>query len=136
MARTTTTTTKSIIDQVLGVDPRGDHPSVKRSGKWPKVMHAHLAKHPECAVCGRKDKVNVHHQLPYHLYPEFELRANNLVTLCIEPHDCHLLWGHLGDFKGYNPTIRADAEIFRFKRETAKAILRIIHAKATRIRTS
>ena len=125
---------KSIIDAVLGVDSRGTVPSAKRSGKWPKVMKDHLAKHPACAVCGATGKVNVHHQAPYHLFPEQELDPDNLITLCIEPHDCHLLHGHLGDFKGYNPTIKADAEVFRFKRETMKAILRILHAKARKLK--
>jgi len=122
---------KAIIDEVLGVDPRGDHPSVKRSGKWPKVMKAYMAEHPACEVCGHTDKINVHHIKPYHLFPESELDSGNLISVCVEPHDCHLLWAHLGDFKAWNPTIRADAEIFRFKRATAKAVLKLIHRKAT-----
>jgi hypothetical protein len=121
---------KSLIDEVLGVDPRGTLPDVKRSGKWPKVEREHLSLHPACAVCGRRDRVNAHHVLPYHLWPEHELDPENLITLCVEPHDCHLLFGHLGDFKAYNPTVRADAEIMRYKLSTAKAILRILHARA------
>ena len=107
---------KAIIDEILGVDPRGDHPSVKRSSHWPKVMHAHLLKEPVCQVCGHNKGLNVHHVRPYALFPHLELDPSNLITLCTRGHDCHLLWGHLGSFqKRFNPTIREDAAIMRFK---------------------
>ena len=123
-------TAKSIIDEALGVDPRGDHPSVKRSGKWPKVMRAYLAEHPACEVCGATEGLNCHHVRPYHLFAELELEPSNLITLCTTGHDCHEIFGHLCDWKAWNPTIRADAEIMRFKIATAKAVLKIIHRKA------
>ena len=111
---------------LLGIDHRGTVPSVKRSGKWPKVEKAHLADHPGCAVCGATKQVNVHHVKPYHLFPELELEAGNLITLCCGEHDHHLLFGHLGDFKAFNPTVRADAEIWAFKIQTARHMLKMI----------
>jgi 5-methylcytosine-specific restriction protein A len=87
---------------------------VPRSGKWPAVQAAHIKAHPYCAACGAKDDahtgLNVHHILPYHLYPEHELDPLNLVTLCEPKGDkwsrfCHLALGHRGDFKSFEPDI-------------------------------
>ncbi len=82
----------------------------RRSGKWAAMEKAHLAAYPTCAVCGGKEHLNVHHIRPYHLYPELELDPDNLITLCEgSTCNCHLFFGHLGDFKSYNLNIKADA---------------------------
>ena len=90
---------------------KGKHPlSSKRSSHWPTVRKHHLEMHPTCAVCGGKDKLEVHHQKPYHLHPELELDPDNLITLCESKANgvnCHLLFGHLGNYKSFNVDVRA-----------------------------
>lgn len=90
----------------------------KRSGHWQKVRAEHLAKHPACEVCGHDgEKVNVHHIRPFHLHPDLELDPKNLITLCEDEGfvNCHLFIGHLGNFKGWNPAVIADAAQFHKK---------------------
>lgn len=83
----------------------------ERSRDWPKVRKAYLSKHPSCEYCGVKYSLNVHHILPYHLWPKLELVESNLITLC---RDCHFRHGHsCGNGKSdwarcYNPNIRAE----------------------------
>jgi hypothetical protein len=78
----------------------------ERSSKWDEVQKAYLTAHPTCEACGSKVELNVHHVLPFHLFPEFELEPSNLITLC-KWH--HMPLGHLGLFQAYNPLIREDA---------------------------
>lgn len=94
---------------VLGKDPRTPRP---RSLQWPKVRAAHLLRHPACEVCRTRKKLEVHHTKPFHLWPEFELDPANLMTLC-DPH--HLLFGHLMDWRSWNPRVWDDAEEWRRK---------------------
>ena len=97
----------------------GKHPATaKRSGKWRAVRATYLKKHPRCFVCLGTKKVEVHHKLPFHLHPARELDPNNLITLCENDDDginCHLAFGHLGNFKSYNAEVAADAAIWRKK---------------------
>ena len=89
-------------------------PLVARSSRWPAVSRAHLAQFPECAACGGKTNVRVHHIKPVHAYPELELEPKNLVTLCQrDTLNCHLFFGHLGDWRSWNKHVRRDA--LRFK---------------------
>lgn len=83
----------------------------KRSGKWPTVRKAHLAKNPSCEVCGGTKKIEVHHIKPFHLHPELELDPSNLISLCEGASDvnCHLLFGHLGNFKSLNKNVVEDS---------------------------
>ena len=86
------------------------HPEEPRSSAWHALEKKHLAEHPTCAVCGGREHLNVHHIRPFHLYPELELDPDNLITLCEgSTCNCHLFFGHLGDFKSYNLNIKADA---------------------------
>jgi 5-methylcytosine-specific restriction protein A len=83
-----------------------------RSNGWPKVRAEFLKTHPACCVCGSTKNLEVHHVLPVHLFPEKELDPNNLITLCESKKygvNCHLFFGHLGDYKKYNPNVRKDA---------------------------
>lgn len=97
----------------------GKHPrSAKRSSRWPAVRRAFLKKHPRCYVCLGKKKVEVHHKRPFHVHPELELDENNLITLCENKADginCHLAFGHLGNFRSVNEDVERDAEIWRVK---------------------
>jgi 5-methylcytosine-specific restriction endonuclease McrA len=79
-----------------------------RSKQWPRVEHRHLKKEPTCQWCGSLEKPQVHHILPFHLFPDKELDDSNLITLCeVESISDHLEKGHLGNFKtGFNPQIR------------------------------
>ena len=79
-----------------------------RSSQWGKVRDAHLLMNPECAVCGTKKSLQVHHIQPFHLFPHLELAASNLIALC-DDRGCHLRFGHLYNFSSYNDEIRKDA---------------------------
>jgi 5-methylcytosine-specific restriction protein A len=78
-----------------------------RSGRWAKVREEHLKENPSCAGCDKREDLVVHHIQPVHLFPHLELEPDNLMTLC---HECHFTFGHLGDWKSYNPEIEYDAE--------------------------
>lgn len=87
-----------------------------RAGRWASVRRQHLAKEPACVACGRTKDVQVHHIVPVHVDPDGELREDNLITLCGDP--CHLVHGHLLNWKRANPHVREDAEgYFRRLRE-------------------
>jgi hypothetical protein len=97
-----------------------------RSGKWPAVREAHLKEHPECEVCGRTDHVQVHHEHPYHLFPQDELDPRYLHTLC-EAAGCehHLNPGHTLDGKSgwaiYNTHLEVDVANMRAELEQRRA---------------
>lgn len=101
-----------IIKHLIGA-AQGKHPlSSKRSGKWPGVRKTHLETQPACAVCGGTAKVEVHHKKPFHLHPDLELDPANLITLCEANKggvNCHLLFGHLGNFKSLNEQVEPDS---------------------------
>lgn len=81
-----------------------------RSYKWRTVRKRHLASNPVCVVCLRAKDLRVHHIKPFHLYPKLELDPSNLVTLCEGATNCHLVFGHLGDFSAFNPGVLYDAK--------------------------
>lgn len=83
--------------------------TVTRSSGWPRVEKHFKASSPTCAACGSAVRLQVHHQHPFHLHPELELEPSNLISLCMGPHDCHILIGHGDNFKAYNPNVAADA---------------------------
>ena len=56
----------------------------------------------ECACCGNKKKIHVHHIKPRHLFPLLALVLNNLIALC---KGCHLRIGHLGSYFTYNDAV-------------------------------
>lgn len=101
---------------------QGKHPaSAKRSSQWPAARRAWLKKHPRCYVCEGTKKVEVHHIHPFHLKPELELSPENFITLCEKngaSGSCHLLFGHLGNFKSVNEQVKADAAVWRVKLAT------------------
>ena len=81
-----------------------------RSSKWTEVRKQHLKEHPSCIACGRDRKLEVHHKTPVHISPELELDPSNLVTLCADP--CHLIFGHLMNFKSYNRLVVEDCAVY------------------------
>jgi len=80
----------------------------KRSSKWAEVEHTYKANNPTCACCGSVKRLQIHHKKPFHLHPELELDYGNLITLCMDL-DCHLIIGHLDNFKNFNPNVAEDA---------------------------
>jgi 5-methylcytosine-specific restriction protein A len=81
-----------------------------RSPKWSSVRKLHLKDNPNCAACGRNKKLEVHHKIPVHIYPEGELDTSNLITLCSDP--CHIIFGHLMNFKSYNKYVVEDCAVY------------------------
>lgn len=78
----------------------------------------HLDQHRTCSVCGGDKRLEVHHIKPFHLHPELELDPLNLITLCEELRgglNCHLLFGHLGNFKSVNVGVVGDAGVWSEK---------------------
>lgn len=93
-------------DRLAGKVPAG----CKRSSEWPKVRAEHIKVQPKCAVCGGAERLQVHHIRPFHLHPELELDPTNLITLCeSKGHNCHLLFGHLLNFKSFNVDVKSDS---------------------------
>ncbi len=89
-------------------------PKVGRAPDWSRQRRIHLNQFPECAVCGTRRNLDVHHVLPVHLPDgkQLELVSWNLLTLC-RPH--HLLVGHLCDWKSWNSEAKFDAANWRQK---------------------
>ena len=100
-------------------------PDTERSPHWPKVRADHLFVNPACSGCGKKKNLEVHHIQPYHEHPELELDTENLTTLCETYEDglnCHLLLGHLGNYKSVNKTVLKDALYWRKKITNRKIV--------------
>jgi 5-methylcytosine-specific restriction protein A len=107
---------KHLIDAAQGKHPIG----AARSSRWPTVRKKHLELHPTCEMCGGKEKAEVHHIRPFHLHPDLELDPKNLVMLCEAKKvgaNCHLLFGHLGNFKSWNVEVIANAREWAAKIE-------------------
>ena len=100
----------------------------KRSSKWPALRKAFL-KGKSCAVCSGTEKLEAHHIAPFHLHPALELDESNLIALCEgnKVINCHLFIGHLGNFKGYNPEVKKDAQEWAYKLSQNK--LRIVETE-------
>jgi 5-methylcytosine-specific restriction protein A len=81
-----------------------------RSPKWRKVRAEHIKNNPECAACGRKDGLEVHHIVPYHINPDLELEPSNLITLCGKY--CHFIFGHYMDWKSWNENVVRDSTLY------------------------
>lgn len=86
--------------------------SPKRSPQWRSVRAAHLKEHGECAACGTKTELEVHHIEPFSVNPSRELDGSNLITLC-ESRGCHLRIGHAFDYRSFNPHCVEDAALQR-----------------------
>lgn len=89
---------------------------VKRSSQWPKVRAEYLKEHPTCECCGGKKGIEIHHKKPFHLWPELELKKENLMSLC-EKRGCHLAMGHLYSYQSFNPNVETDVILWKSKVE-------------------
>ena len=83
-----------------------------RSPKWDRFRDAHIKANPTCAACGSRTKLEAHHILPFHLRPDLELVPSNILTLCENGPNCHLTFGHLRDWKQYNPHVIEDSALY------------------------
>jgi 5-methylcytosine-specific restriction endonuclease McrA len=89
-----------------------------RSHKWPALRNDHLRINNRCAACGNTKNLHVHHIEPFYVRPEKELDPDNLITLCSSP--CHLVFGHLMNWKRWNPDVVNDCETFSEKIQKTK----------------
>lgn len=93
-------------------------PGTLRSTKWSSVRKKFLQVNNRCAVCGNNKKLEVHHKKSFHKHPELELDTNNLITLCESKKNgvtCHLLFGHLGNYKSINDNVDKDVKTWNTK---------------------
>lgn len=88
----------------------------KRSGEW-RTTRKKFLKGKSCAVCSGTTKLEAHHIKPFHLFPIDENNMTNLIALCEGSKDvnCHLWFGHLGNWKSYNINVVADATAWKAK---------------------
>lgn len=96
----------------------------RRSPLWRQVRRAHIKREPTCQWCGARSGLQVHHIEPFHIRPDRELDPSNLITLCggseniiarawralAGRENCHLKYGHLGNYHASNPQIREDCD--------------------------
>jgi 5-methylcytosine-specific restriction endonuclease McrA len=98
----------TISDWATGRAPWG----VVRSAQWKALRKSFLKKNPQCASCGKKKDLQVHHVIPFYLDATLELLESNLITLC---RACHFFVGHLRYWKAFNPEVKRDSDFWREK---------------------
>jgi 5-methylcytosine-specific restriction endonuclease McrA len=89
-----------------------------RSPKWKSIRNEHLKIYPNCMACGSKKNPEVHHIIPVHIDSDKELDSNNLITLCDKY--CHFIFGHLMNWKSWNPDIVSDSLAYNTKLKNNK----------------
>lgn len=105
---------KHLKDRIEGKAEKG----ARRSSKWRKVREAHLKHNDRCFLCGSNKQLEVHHIIPFSIAPDKELDKENLITLCENKRygiNCHLLVGHLGNYRRINPMVVIDATLWKMK---------------------
>ena len=98
---------------------------IQRSPHWSAVVKSFLKKDSKCDVCQESTiwsgifAHQVHHIHAFHFCvllgrPDLELDHRNLCILCQVPgQHHHLLIGHLGEFRSYNPQVAEFAQRYR-----------------------
>lgn len=81
-----------------------------RSIHWAAVRRVHLHHEPRCQWCCGTEGLEAHHIIPFSVNRRRELLPENLITLCDGPNRCHFRYGHLGNWKKFNPMIRTDCK--------------------------
>jgi 5-methylcytosine-specific restriction endonuclease McrA len=79
------------------------HVSNKR--KWLDIQRKHKRHNPRCAICGTNANIEVHHIVSISEDISKEFEESNLISLCRKGRNCHLVFGHLGNFQKSNPNI-------------------------------
>ncbi len=88
--------------------------SFTRDGSWRLTRTQFIDRFSVCECCGSIKELNVHHTFPVRWFPEFELNPYNLITLCRKHH---FYYGHLGNWKKWNPEIWRMAQLFQKGKE-------------------
>lgn len=71
--------------------------------EWRRARNLYISAHYECAMCGIRKKLEVHHVVPYHVSEKLRYDQSNLITLCRE---CHFRFGHGRNWHKSNPDVR------------------------------
>ncbi|HYE70421.1 MAG TPA: HNH endonuclease [Aquabacterium sp.] len=97
---------------------------LRRSSAWATVRAEHLRANPECAACGGRTHLAVHHKVPFHVDPARELDPDNLITLCDHPaRKCHFAIGHLWSWERWNPDVdRVAADLRKLRAEAQRRV--------------
>lgn len=94
-------------------------PKRTQTRRWRGIARRFLQENPTCAACGSRSRVRPHHVVPVSVDPTREHDFSNLLPLC-ESYErgvnCHLFFGHGGDWSTWNPNAAADAFNFRAAR--------------------
>lgn len=132
-AKGTVVADASHIARVRSAQKRERTKLVERSPKWRSARARHLKASPECAACGSRQGLQVHHVVPFHLAPERELDPSNLITLCecVGGLECHEFLGHGANFHAFVPDVRKIANALRSDPTQLEELRR--QAKVTRI---
>lgn len=101
--------------RILGLDFRSIR-GAPRSPLWRKVRSQIIKECGQCSACGTTSGLEVHHIVPVHINPSLELDMENLIVLC--SRSCHLLIGHLMDYKSWNTNVVEDAKKLNTKIKT------------------
>ena len=93
----------------------------QRSPKWPEFSKTFLWG-KVCWVCGGKFRLVAHHIVPFHQDPSLELEVENLIPLCEGRYscNCHLTFGHLGNWTLANPQVREMSQEYALRYRQAR----------------
>jgi len=104
-----------LLDHLADVVQEKTTLGILRSANWRALRNLHIIMNPACAVCGSTKNLEAHHIIPYNVSPELELELDNLITLCESKRygvNCHLFFGHLGNYRNYNQTVKEDTAVW------------------------
>lgn len=82
-------------------------PQWTTTDKRPSAMARQMSlwlKDKVCLVCGGKKKLQAHHTLPWHIWPQWGMEPRLWAPLCRGNNeiDCHAICGHAGNMRGTN----------------------------------
>jgi len=92
----------------------------RRSSRWDETRDKFIETNPVCAACGSTDRLQVHHILPFRVRPDLELVESNLIVLCMGENECHLMIGHGGSFRSYNPNVEERCRQYATAKDASK----------------
>jgi len=97
----------------------------------PSAMTRRMAqwlKGKRCVVCGGKKRVQAHHMLPFHLWPQLAMEERLWLPVCRgNPQlDCHCAIGHAGILEGINIFVLEFAGMFAKVRAMNSELVRLL----------
>jgi len=94
---------------------------LKRNPSWEHDSRLWLKDHNECAATGWTYKLQIHHVLPFHLFPQLEMDESNWIVLTENPlFEAHFEIGHNKNWREYNIHVRIDAMMELKRRKDSK----------------